>query len=642
MTDLLLPESQPLDPESARYFHAYQDRIAARTDRMMALLLAIEWAGAIVTALCLSPRTWDGPESRLHPHVWTAILSGPAIVFLPVALALMRPARTLTRHVIAACQLAMSSVLIDITGGRIETHFHVFGSLAFLAFYRDWRVLVTASAVTAVDHIVRGIWWPQSVYGVLTTSPWRWVEHAWWVIFEDIFLFWSSRRSLAEMRTVALRETQLAFGAYHDVLTGLANRRMLSERFHRSEKNEGKRGAILFIDLDRFKHVNDTLGHTVGDKLLVRVAERLSDVLQANDTVARVGGDEFVVLLEGESRAREAEKTGAKLLAVLNRPFDLEGQQVLLSGSVGISLFPEHGSKLEDLQEAADRAMYEAKAQGRNQCALFAPEMTRRDATRKQLKRDLYHAVSRNELQVHFQPLVTSDLNIKGFEALLRWQHPELGWVSPAEFIPIAEKTGAIVGMGEWVLRQACRKCRDWQTAGFPGTGVSVNVSAAQFEIPRFVDDVIDILHEYDLDPGLLTLELTETVLFQNLKQTSHQLNRLRMHGIRIALDDFGTGYSSLSYLHSLPTDSIKLDRGFINRAFEESPAIVESLIEMAHRIGLQVVAEGVETRAQHDSLRNLECDRVQGFYFSPAVPPDSVLALLEAHSPARELAPAF
>jgi hypothetical protein len=275
--ELQVSEATALEQRTEEYFQtSYEDR-AAQVDRMMMWLLGVEWLGMMGTAAIVSPRVWAGAQNSLHPHLWAAILAGPAFILPVIGIALLYPGRELTRQLIAVAQILVSILLIDCTGGRIETHFHVFGSLAFLALYRDWRVLLTASAVTALDHVARGIWWPQSVYGVITVSPWRWVEHAWWVIFEDFVLMVSMRTSLRESRLIARSRAFLYDGASHDVLTGLANRRLLQERFDQYCSGEQtSEGALLFIDLDRFKHANDTLGHTVGDILLSQVSGRFS------------------------------------------------------------------------------------------------------------------------------------------------------------------------------------------------------------------------------------------------------------------------------------------------------------------------------------------------------------------------------
>jgi diguanylate cyclase (GGDEF)-like protein len=630
---LLTADTPAIRKRATGYFRQSIDELARQVDHMFVWLLAAEWIGAIATAAIVTPRVWNGTQNALHPHLWAALLAGPVFILPAIGIALLRPGSHLSRHVIAVAQILVSVLLIDATGGRIETHFHVFGSLAFLAFYRDWRVLITASALTAVDHFVRGVWWPQSVYGVTTASPWRWAEHAWWVVFEDFFLILSTRRSIREMWAVAASKAQLYAGAYHDVLTGLANRRLLQERFEsRAHSERESSSAVIFIDLDRFKQANDTLGHNVGDKLLALVAQRLSGAVAASrGTLARIGGDEFVLLLNELSGRGEALDGGSDLLNALAAPFTVEGHELLLSASVGISLYPEHGEDLETLQERADQAMYSAKSQGRNRCVVFSSEVAKHENMLKEISRDLYKALINGEFRVHFQPLVEKDARVVGFEALLRWTHPRHGSIAPSDFIPLAEKSGAIVAIGEWVLKEACRSCCLWQRETQSALGVAVNVSAVQFDEPDFPERVKSILSECGMDPSLLTLELTEGVLVRDVERARRQLSGLREMGVRIALDDFGTGYSSLSYLTVMPADSIKLDRSFLSREFAESAAVIESIIEMAHRLGLRVVGEGVETSAESDRLFGLSCDELQGFYFSRAMPADAVHRFVES-----------
>lgn len=610
---------------------------------MMLWLLAAEWLGLMGAALIVSPRTWTGGESRVHPHVWAAVLAGPAFILPAIAIALLNRGTRLTRHVVAAAQMLVSILLIDVTGGRIETHFHIFGSLAFLAFYRDWPVVITASAITAIDHAVRGVWWPQSVYGVLTVSPWRWVEHAWWVAFEDFFLIIAARRSLGEMWMVAAAQARLHEGAHHDVLTGLPNRRLMQERFDSATAADVRR-AVLFIDLDKFKLANDTLGHTIGDKLLKLVACRLGAIVTGDDILARIGGDEFLVLLDGISGEQEARRMALRLLDAMGTPFEIEGHHLLLSASVGISLSPEHGTDLATLQERADQAMYAAKSWGRNQCATYSLEMTRREETIAEITRDLYKAQSRNELEVYFQPVIGKNGALIGFESLLRWFHPVLGSVPPSDFIPVAESSGLIVPIGEWVLAEACARCKSWQLPGGDPIKVGVNVSGVQFEQADFPDRVARVLRRTGLDPVLLTLELTESVLVRDVTRALAHISALRAQGIRIALDDFGTGYSSLSYLTSLPADIIKLDRSLLHRESSHTSPIIEAVVDLAHRLGMRVIGEGVETRAQADRLFHANCDAVQGFYFSPPVPAAAaagILSAARAEDPALEFSPA-
>ncbi|HZL55470.1 MAG TPA: diguanylate cyclase, partial [Bryobacteraceae bacterium] len=488
-------DSAPALPiRTERYYAAACAERAARIDRMMAWLLIAEWIGMMIAAALIAPRTWNGVHSRINVHVWASVLAGPCFIFPAIGIAWLLPAHAITRHVIAVAQILVSVLLIDVTGGRIETHFHVFGSLAFLALYRDWRVLVTASVITAADHLLRGFWWPQSVYGVLTVSPWRWVEHAWWVAFEDSFLLISMRTSTREARQIAANEAVLYEGANYDVLTGLANRRLLQEKFDSLSKRPDSKLAILFIDLDRFKQANDTLGHTVGDRLLVLVSRRFGEIVNAFGTLARVGGDEFVVLLDRNSGAESAATLSRRLVECLTRPFHIDEHELLLSASSGISLLPEHGNDLATLQERADRAMYLAKARGRNQTVEFSREVSQREEMLRDIENDLLGAVRRKEFRLNFQPLIRRDGELAGFEALLRWDHPRYGSIPPADFIPFAEKSGAIVSLGDWVLSEACRICRGWQTTGRPDIGIAVNVSPLQFDQQNFAERVVEIL----------------------------------------------------------------------------------------------------------------------------------------------------
>jgi diguanylate cyclase (GGDEF)-like protein len=537
-----------------------------------------------------------------------------------------------------------SVLLIDATGGRIETHFHIFGSLAFLAFYRDWRVLLTASLVTSADHLIAGLWWPQSIYGVPTVSPWRWMEHSWWVAFEDIFLFVLCQQSLHDVWTIAVKEARMAFGAGHDVLTGLANRRLLEERFSPAlpapalSGSDSVQKAVLFIDLDRFKQVNDTLGHTTGDKLLAKVAERLASSVRSTDTVARIGGDEFVVLIENADEGK-ATRIAGELLDAFNRPFEIDGAQLFISASVGISLAPEHGEELATLQEAADKAMYEAKSRGRNRFVVYSGAVFQREKTATILRRDIYHALARRELQVYFQPQVDRGGHLIGFEALMRWEHPSLGMVLPSAFIPIAEETGLILSMGQWILREACKSCGEWQEQGFAGLRVAINASAPEFEQSDYAEQVARVVAEVGLNPSLLTIEITETVLLNNIPLVLRHLDRIRQTGVEISLDDFGTGYSSLTYLQELNADSVKLDHSFVTRALDHNVTMLESVIAMAHRNGLEVTGEGIETQEQSRLLGMIGCDILQGYYYGEPMAAGNVASFIEAFAGVKAMA---
>ena len=359
-------QRRALDYERASYI-----QLASGVDRMMAWLLGIEWIGMVVLAFVNAPYTWQGAERHWSPHFLAAVLAGPAFIGPSIALALNFPGRILTRHCVAVAQMLVSVLLIDITGGRIETHFHVFVSLAFLAFYRDWRVLFTASAVAAADHLVRGFWWPQAIYGITTVSPYRWLEHVLWVIFEDFILFLAIHKAEQESKAIARGNSLLYQGAYHDVLTGLSNRRQLSESFAELiQANPSTPNAVMFVDLDRFKQVNDIHGHTVGDKLLLQVATRLTNCLAKDGTIARIGGDEFIIVLHEATEAK-ANEIGSLVLHSITQPFSVGGLDLFLSATVGVAIYPDHGFDLAILQERADQAMYAAKAAGRNQIQIY-------------------------------------------------------------------------------------------------------------------------------------------------------------------------------------------------------------------------------------------------------------------------------
>ena len=605
-------------------FAAHQNKIAVQADWLFAGLMIFQWLAGIVIALLVSPRTWSGAESWVHPHVWAAVALGGALCSLPVALVWNRPGARLNRHVIAMAQMLTSSLLIQITGGRIETHFHVFGSLAFLAFYRDWEVMLTATAVTGVDHALRGIFWPFSIYGRTWVSPWLSVEHAGWVVFSDIFLVWSCLRSRAEMSAIATREAgnaHLLHQAQHDALTGLPNRLLfavaIKEGLQRAAKSGGNL-ALLCIDLDRFKQINDTLGHQVGDQLLQSVGRRLSHQLCGKGTLVRMGGDEFAVILEGISSPEAANSTAAKLLDSLQEPFELAGNEMYLGASIGICLYPDCARDSTELQRNADIAMYRVKSQGKNGYETFAPEMAPSTLKRMDTEHQLRQAIVRNEFLVLYQPQVTLDGKLKGFEALVRWEHPKLGLIPPNEFIPVAEETGLIRPVGDFVMRKACRQGAIWQQRWGRNLRIAVNVSAVQFSDPSFAETVAEVLEETGLPPQLLELELTETVLMRDLVSAAERMESLRALGLRIAMDDFGTGYSSLSYIHKLPIDVLKIDRSFIKEIHSESHsrAMFASILTMARDLKLDVVAEGVEEPGQVEVLAELGCPLAQGFLF--------------------------
>jgi diguanylate cyclase (GGDEF)-like protein/PAS domain S-box-containing protein len=423
--------------------------------------------------------------------------------------------------------------------------------------------------------------------------------------------------------------------ARFDSLTGLPNRNMflgeLDRAIARARRHDAP-FALYFIDLDRFKTVNDTLGHDAGDELLKVMATRLRGAVRENDLVARLGGDEFVVLLEGDTGAVDLTTIARKLLAAIGEPLTLHGHNFLVTGSIGIGLFPSDGTDAATLLKHADAAMYLAKEKGKNNVQFYTAELAELAARQFQLESALQLALARGELLLHYQPKVHIDSgSTVGVEALLRWAHPTRGLVPPMEFIPLAEERGLIVPIGRWVIRTACRQIREWHAAGAAVPPVAVNLSARQFASDTLVDDIVEAMALYEVAPGELEVELTESVLMADPERANEVLRRLHGLGVRIAIDDFGTGYSSLSYLKRFPAQTVKIDRSFISGlpADGDDLAIAEAVIAMAHSLGLGVVAEGVETEAQLSALRDLGCDEAQGFLLGRPMPAAELKARL-------------
>lgn len=994
-------------------YTAHQQQIYRQTDRMFAVLMTVQWIAGIFAALVISPRTWIGQTSNVHLHVWAAVFLGGVISIFPIMLAIFRPGQTLTRHTIAVGQMLMSSLLIHLTGGRIETHFHIFGSLAFLSFYRDWRVLVPATLVVALDHMFRGMFYPESVFGILTPERWRWLEHAGWVIFEDIFLILSCLRGQKEMLQIAentakldasearyrvvtdsasdaiitideagtilfvnqsaerifgykadelmgekldklmsrkrlrsyqtklkryvkmekrllasqaievsalhkdghdflieislgeynfdgervftvvvrditerkrteenlrkseeyrnlfklandaiiifepenkivlnvndyackmygysreqfigrsltdifndgrssgrqlaveieesfenihyqedgtpiniltslsviefegkpailsinrditsrvktntaLRESeyklrtlienmseglvncdqhdriiftnkrfcemlgyreeeligqdasalllddegrkivekanqrrregvsenyevqlrtslgemiwslvgavptldaesnvigsmsvhtditerkraeeQLRHNALHDALTGLPNRALFLEHLRRamrrSPRNK-KMFAVLFLDFDGFKLINDSLGHLEGDNLLKMIARRLELLLRGDDVVARLGGDEFTILLDQLTDSEDALFVVERIQELFHEPFVLDGREVFITVSIGVALRSAKYKTPEEMLRDADIAMYRAKSAGKGRHETFDQAMREQVSDRLRFETELRQALERGEFSVFYQPIMQLSTNQPiGFEALVRWFHPERGRIMPNEFIPIAEEIGLIVPLGEWVLRESCRQVREWQLR-FPAQSeltISVNLSCKQFMQLDLAERVAAILQETGLEGRFLRLEITESHVMENSHSAITIMNRLRALGVRLSIDDFGTGYSSLSHLQRLPIDYLKIDRSFVNlmNSKHENGEIVRAIVMLAKNLNMQVIAEGVETEEQALQLIDLDCAFGQGFYYSKPTDAQQAEAILENNS---------
>jgi diguanylate cyclase (GGDEF)-like protein/PAS domain S-box-containing protein len=434
-------------------------------------------------------------------------------------------------------------------------------------------------------------------------------------------------------------EATIAFQAYHDLLTGLPNRALFKDRLGQAmvqAKRHGQTMATLFLDMDHFKVVNDTLGHLVGDGLLQALAQRLRGSLREGDTLSRIGGDEFMLLLPHIRTRDNAAYIAQKIIASLKQPFSIEGHELYASMSIGIAIFPDDGDNIETLIKHADIAMYHAKDHGRNDYKFFTQDLHKSYTGRLAIENEMRHALENKEFEVFYQPQVAVESQrIRGMEALIRWNHPTRGMVSPNDFIPVAEASGLITPISEWVINAACRQAKLWRDSGMPAVTMAVNLSARQIEHPQFVDKFLQCLHKHMPDGQGIEIEITETTLMRDMDGAISKLRKLADMGVEISIDDFGTGYSSLSYLKKLPINTIKIDRSFIHDLtghMNNGSTIVAGIAAMAKGLNLKVVAEGVETQEQLDYLQTLGCDTYQGFFYSRPVNAGAATEILTRH----------
>jgi diguanylate cyclase (GGDEF)-like protein len=519
--------------------------------------------------------------------------------------------------------MAVSVALVHLWSGVTEAHFIFFVMIGVVSLYQDWVPYGIALVVVTAHHGIFGTLYPHAVYSHgAQHDPWLWAGiHAAFVL----------AASLAHLSAWRLNEDQVL----SDPLTGLANRTLLEEATQRS-LGRGGAVSVLFIDLDDFKGVNDSRGHAAGDELLLVLADRLRGCVRPGDVVARLGGDEFAVVVDGGTDVARA--VGERVLTALALPVPLDGGAVAAHGSIGVASSTDLDATGPDADAAgallrnADLAMYLAKAHGKNRLVVYAEGMAEAARRRAELSRDLSGAAISGQLEVHYQPVVRlTDGCVTGFEALVRWNHPDLGLVPPAEFIPLAEETGAISGIGRWVLGEATRQGAAWSTASGIPLRMAVNLSPRQFHDGDVTADVMAALEESGLPADQLTLEVTEGVLVRDLDAVVAELQALRGLGIRVAIDDFGTGFAGLSYLRHLPADVIKIDRSFVCDlpASRSATTLITSIVELARTLGLDVVAEGVETEEQRKTLADLNCARGQGYLFARPEPADRCGALL-------------
>ena len=517
--------------------------------------------------------------------------------------------------------------------------------------YRIAEVNIMTTGVAVVDAVVKHVWpdghitWSLNVAKPLRDKNQKIVGV--WGTNKDITEQKLLEQELAEQTQRANEMTKLAMAqaqrneymAYHDGLTGLANRSsfsaLLSQSMSEAQRFD-RQLAVVFLDLDRFKQINDTLGHDAEDQLLREVATRLEASVRDSDTVARLGGDEFVVLLPELEDGSHAATVARKILSVIAEPFTLIGHEFRITASLGISVYPQDGLDEQTLTKNADIAMYQAKDEGKNNFQFYSETLNAHSLERLTLESSLRNALERDEFCLYYQ--AKRDIgsgNITGMEALLRWEHPDLGIVAPMRFIPVAEETGLIVPIGKWALKTACLQNVAWQKQGLPPSSIAVNLTARQFFDEHLLADVRSILEVSGMDPRLLELEITESLLIHDVANTLRILTELKALGIRIAIDDFGTGYSSLATLQRFPLDAVKIDRSCIRDIIgtTQNAGLADAIIAMGKSLSLTVVAQGVETREQAEFLRAHTCDELQGFYFNKPLPADEFTQLLLAQS---------
>ena len=532
--------------------------------------------------------------------------------------------------------ITASAVVVDLWNGQTEAHFHFFVMIGVLTLYQDWTPFLVAIAYVVIHHGLGGVIAPSSVYrgdSVEARNPWV------WALIHGGFVLAASVAHVVAWRT---NENQLL----RDPLTGLPSRLLylnnLKLALDRLGRGPSRSVAVLFLDLDRFKVINDSLGHGAGDQLLEAVAERIGHSLRRHETLARFGGDEFVILCEDIFNDGDAVAVAERVLKAFSLPFHLESGETMAAASIGISVTSDPTQDPDNLIRDADAAMYRAKGAGGARVVLFDEVTRERALARLHNENAIRKAIERDEFRVFFQPEVSIDgEHIIGLEALVRWQHPERGLLGPGEFISLAEETGLIVPLGTWVLRDACRRAVAWQRtrpADQPLT-LRVNVSARQLAQESLRETVATIIKETAIEPALLCLEVTESVLIEDPEESIRTLTELKQLGVGIAIDDFGTGYSSLEYLRRLPVDCVKVDRSFVRGLpdNEEDVAIVNAVIELGHALKLKVTAEGVETTDQMDNLRSAGCDTAQGFLFFRPEPPEVVEKLFAGAQAAAE-----
>lgn len=610
------------------------------SDRVMLLLLALQW---VIATLITSIK---------YNTYYYGFFSGAFIVFPLLLLYKHLKGERYFRYFIAVAMMLFSVVFIQQYLGRIEMHFHVFIAMAILTLYKDVMPLIFAAATTIIHHVVFNYLqlYEVSLFG-MPVMVFNYgcgfdivILHAIFVIIELFVLGYIIR--LQVEHTISLNESQnqvnelnreLAYLSMHDMLTDLPNRLNLNKEIQnilvKAEKNS-KKFAVIFLDLDHFKNINDTLGHDIGDALLKRVASILKESLSQDALVARIGGDEFIMVVSDFSDQNELVPTINNLLDNFRKDLLIQGYLLRLSASIGVSLYPDDAQNVKDLMKYADIAMYKAKGDGRDNFSFFSQELNTKVHTEVDIVNDMQRAFAEGEFQLYYQPKVDAlSGKIIGAEALLRWHHKQRGFIPPSLFIPLAENTGFILNLGKFVIQNSTQAIKRFSSLGFRDLSISINVSTRQFQNSNLYQDLKESIEYNGIDPTQLGIEITESVILKYVENTLSALREIKKLGVSIYIDDFGTGYSSLSYLKKFPIDTLKIDKSFVDdimEADDSGKSLVNTILSMGKSLNLKTVAEGVETKEQYEFLRDNGCDAIQGYYFAKPMSEDEFVALLE------------